>query len=239
MDVQLAGTADSGGQGSTHGDATRLTGGRTPVMVTNQMRPDRASVFRIAEVLRAGGVVCLPTDTVYGVSMAVLPGTTPQPLFEVKQRDPQKAIPLLVGASGSLEAFALDVPEYGRRLSRAFWPGALTLVVRASSGIPEAYRAADGTVALRAPASPLCLALVEELGCPLATSSANTQHKPAPCGISSLERRIMDHVDLVVDGGVSPLGSASSIVSCLDVRPRVLRDGAIPQTSLLEVCSDD
>ncbi len=194
-----------------------------------------AAVEEAASVLRAGGVVVLPTDTVYGVSQAVAanPGGVAR-LFAIKRRDPAKTVPWLVAAPEDLGRYGARVPAFAFRLAEALWPGGLTLVVPASAEVPAAYRAADGTVALRMPASSFVRAVARVAGSPLAATSANTSGRPAPTSFEGLEGRIVAEADLVVDGGATPDAQASTVVSCLGARPSLLRTGAVSEVAIRE-----
>ena len=188
-----------------------------------------------AKALAAGASVVIPTDTVYGIAVAVGPAASPQAIFDIKQRDAGKAIPLLVADPADLDRYGLDVPAYAHALAAAFWPGALTLVVRASDAIPPAFRAADGTVALRCPNDQRVRELIRRVGAPLATSSANTSEQPAPASIQQLEPRIAQAVAVVVDGGPCTVGIPSTGVTCTAAAPLVWREGAIPTQEILAV----
>ena len=143
--------------------------------------PAPAHVARIAQALSGDGVVALPTDTVYGLAQAV--ATNRQGLeriFSIKRRDHAKAVAWLVAGADALDIYGRDVPAWARDLAARFWPGGLTLVVAASDEVPAALRGADGTIALRMPDAPVVRSVARTLGCPLATTSANTSGMAAP-----------------------------------------------------------
>lgn len=189
------------------------------------------------EVLRAGGLALLPTETVYGVGVSVAAfdteGAEPGPetgygrIFTLKQRARTQTVPWLVDGPQALERFGVDVSVQVRMLAEAFWPGALTLIVPASSKVPAFMRAADGTVALRASASPVVQALIRELGSPLAVTSANTHGMPAPASFADVETRILDGVDVAIDAGQTTCCDASTIVAIREGEPVILREGAL------------
>lgn len=137
------------------------------------------SLVEAAACLSRGEAVVLPTDTVYGVGVAVEATSGPQRLFEAKQRPADKPVAWLVASADDLERYGAGVPAYARQLAEAFWPGALTLVVRASAAVPRAFQSQAGTIGLRMPASPDALALIQAVGCPLAVTSANCSGAPA------------------------------------------------------------
>lgn len=190
-------------------------------------------IARTVEVVQSGAVVIFPTDTVYGAGVAARTGFAPQALFELKGRDPDKAIPLLVADASALERYGEELPAFAFKLACEHWPGALTLIVRASALVPLAFVAQNGSVALRVPAHPIARALLVALGSPLATTSANRQGDEPATSFASLDPRLVSAVGLVVDGGPTPGVASSTIVSCLDDKPRVLREGAISPALLL------
>ena len=121
-----------------------------------------------------------PTDTVYGLGVAVEAARSPQALFDIKRRDRGKPVAWLVGDASDLERYGREVPDAACALARAHWPGPLTLVVKASQAVPPAFRSAEGTIGLRMPDSETALALVRAAGGPVATTSANLSGGPAP-----------------------------------------------------------
>lgn len=202
----------------------------------DQESPSADVVNAAATVLRDGGVVVFPTETVYGLSARASAGCSgAHELFEIKRRDRRKAIPWLVEDISALDKYGRDVPDYAYTLAEKYWPGALTIVVPASDEVPEDFRAHDGTIALRAPDSPLVRALIKATGSPLATTSANTHTLPAPTNFQEMEDRIIAAADICLDGGETKYHKASTVISCIGPRPLVWRDSAIPVEEIMEV----
>ena len=171
---------------------------------------------------------------------APAPATGYGRIFTLKRRDVRQTVPWLVAGERDLDAFGVDVPEGVHVLARAFWPGALTLIVKASDRVPRFMRAADGTVALRASASPVVQALVRACGSPLAVTSANTHGAPAPASFAQVEARILAGVDAAIDAGETVCHDASTIVSLLDGELDIIRQGALSAAdieSALASCS--
>lgn len=204
------------------------------VLRVSQTDPSRAVVDEVVATLAFGGVVVVPTDSVYGIGCAALAGNPAyERIFAIKHRDRSQTLPWLVADTSDLTRYGADVPDYALALAVHYWPGALTLVVRASDEVPEEYRAADGTIALRCPNSKLVRELARKAGAPLATTSANTHGATAATSGSAVEPRIVEEADLTLDAGPSPLALASTIVDCTGGRPVVLREGAIPAGELI------
>ena len=197
------------------------------VLAVDAANPQPHIIDQAAAALLSGAAVVFPTDTVYGVGLAALPTASPQTLYDIKQRDTNKAIPWLVSSAQALDLYATDVPQYARRLAAQFWPGALTLIVKASSAVPQAFLAQNHTIALRAPDSPVALALIVRMGVPLATSSANRQGQEPAVGFTDIDPILAARVGLGLNGGICAIKSASTIVSCVGDTPRILRPGAL------------
>ena len=205
------------------------------ILVVSQDRPAEDVLCEAERVLASGGVVVMPTDSVYGIGCAATKGNPAHGrIFEIKQRDRAQTLPWLISNGEDLGRFATDVVEPVRRLADSLWPGALTLVVRASAEVPSEYVAPDGTVAVRVPDSTLVRELARRVG-PLATTSANTHGRQAATSGSSVEGRIAEAADLVLDAGPAPLAQASTIVACTGRDIRILREGAIGAARIHEV----
>lgn len=188
-----------------------------------------------AAALVSGMVLVMPTDSVYGIGCAAFEGNPAhERIFQIKRRPREQTLPLLVADPGDLDRLGRDVPVWAGELAARFWPGALTLVVRASDAVPEEYRASDGTIALRCPDSGLVRKIARVIDMPLAVTSANTHGNSAPAKSGRLEVRIVDEADLTLDAGPTQLGVASTIVSCLGDVPVILREGAIAPGDLLQ-----
>lgn len=207
------------------------------VICVDQNHPSPDVVERVARALREGGVIVLPTDSVYGICCAAAPENPGHTrIFDIKHRDRSQTLPWFIADASELAIYGRDVPAWALRLAEAHWPGALTLVVRASDAVPVEYaqQTPDGpTIALRVPDSALCRAVVRALGCPLAQTSANTHGAPSATTGHGIEPAIVEAANLVLDSGAAPVGVASTIVDATGVEPRVLREGAITASEVL------
>lgn len=204
----------------------------------DQVSPRKDVLDTAARVLRDGGVVVMPTDSVYGIGCAATANNPAhERIFAIKRRDRAQTLPWLIADVDDLRAYGRNVPTWMLALARELWPGALTLVVEASDAVPPDYRSGDGTIALRVPDSNLVRALVRTVG-PLATTSANTHGMAPATSGEGVERRVADLADLTLDAGPAPLAVASTIVGVFDGAPRVLRVGALPVERIREVVAD-
>lgn len=207
------------------------------VLRASQEHPDEQTVALVARTLAGGGVVVLPTDSVYGICCAAAEGNPAhERIFAAKRRDRAQTLPWFVADASDLTRYGRDVPAWAQRLAERHWPGVLTLVVRASGEVPPEYAQptpSGPTIALRVPASELDRAVVRALGMPLAQTSANTHGAPSATSGSSVEPGIVEAADLVLDAGPAPVGVASTIVDATGPAPRVLREGALSTAEVL------
>ena len=190
-----------------------------------------------ATVLRDGGVVVFPTETVYGIGASATSCFGPHEIVDIKARPLNKPLPWLVENEDALDRYGVDVPEYAHRLAARFWPGALTLVVKASDIVGKDFRDERGTVALRSPDHEVVQELIRAAGCAIITTSANTAGEPAPGKFEEIEERIIAAADLTLDGGETRHGVPSTIIDCTGPEPVILREGAIDTEHALAVAA--
>ena len=174
------------------------------------------------EALKAGRAVVFPTDTVCGLGVAVRYAESPREIFELKRRPAGKPVAWLVGGLDDLDRFGTDVSPQARELAERGWPGALTVIVKASEAVPPAVRSQQGTIGLRMPASETALALIREAG-PLATSSANRSADEPPRLIEDVDPGILSEVAAVVRASEAGSGTASTVIDATVPDPVVLR----------------
>ncbi len=199
---------------------------------------ERGAVDRAAALLRSGGLVAFPTETVYGVGAD---GFTPRAvaeIFRIKGRPADKPIILHLAGPEMLEGVARDIPPVARALMSAFWPGPLTLVLQRAPGVPDAVTGGGDTVAVRCPAHPVALELIGAVGRAVAATSANRSGRPSPLRAEEVLAELGGEIDAVLDGGPAGSGVESTIVD-LTVRPAaILRPGGVAAESLREYLPD-
>jgi len=184
------------------------------------------AVTAAAGAVRRGELVVIPTDTVYGIAADAFSHEAVQRLLDAKGRGRDMPPPVLVSAATTLDALAEGVPTWARTLVEAFWPGPLTLVCRQQASLVWDLGETRGTVAVRMPDDEVALAVLERTG-PLAVSSANITGRPAATDADAAQEMLGDAVAVVVDGGTSPGGEASTIIDVTVPEGRVLRLGAL------------
>lgn len=193
------------------------------------------NITEAVALLRSGGVIALPTDTVYGIAASLDHPTAIERLFEIKGRELTKAIPLLVSNSLTLDELAEAPDERVQRLVRWLWPGALTVVVRASSRVPNGIRRGLPTVGVRMPNHASMLEVIERAGGVLAVTSANVSGEREALSAAQVRERLGDLIDGVVDGGPSPGNQPSTVVDFTADCVRILREGALSSDAIFSI----
>ena len=195
---------------------------------------DAAAVFLAAERMRDGGVVGMPTETVYGLAARARQQAEVARVFAIKGRPADHPVIVHVADASALQEWGMQVPAYATSLAQALWPGPLTLVVPAADDVPRFLTGGQDTVGLRCPAHPVALALIDAVG-PVAAPSANRFGQVSPTRASDVLADIGDLLgpqDVVLDGGDCPVGVESTILDCTGEAPRVLRWGAVELSDL-------
>jgi len=188
---------------------------------------ERESALEAAALaVRRGGLVVLPTDTVYGIAADAFDADAVRDLLAAKGRGRDMPPPVLISSATTADALALALPGYARALMERFWPGPLTLVGKQQPSLQWDLGDTRGTVAIRMPDHPLALELLERTG-PLAVTSANVTGQPAATDAEQAEEMLGEHVSVVLDAGASTGGEASTIIDVTGVQGRVLRRGAL------------
>ncbi|MFO0844528.1 MAG: L-threonylcarbamoyladenylate synthase [Gemmataceae bacterium] len=179
----------------------------TPVLDVRSPEGLREGVARAAEVLRGGGLVAFPTETVYGLGANARKATAVRRIFRAKGRPPTNPVIVHVAEAEQARRLAADWPALADRLAERFWPGPLTLVVPRRPEVPDNVTAGGPTVAIRVPAHPAALALLREAGLPIAAPSANRSNRLSPTRAEHVLRGLDGRIDLLLDGGPVPGGS--------------------------------
>jgi len=189
-------------------------------------------------ILKRGGIVAFPTDTVYGLGACASNQQAVERVYTIKERPQNMALPLLLADTSQISGIADTVPEVAWLLVRHFLPGALTLVLPKANSLPDIVTGGGITVAIRIPAHPIPVALAEGLGTPIVGTSANLSGKPSALTADEVYAQFGDSIDLVIDGGRCPGGRESTIVDVTGETPVILREGAIARKELKQVCGN-
>jgi L-threonylcarbamoyladenylate synthase len=188
---------------------------------------------RAVGVLKNGGVVAIPTDTLFGLAADVFNTAAVDRIFEIKDRPEGLALPVLVSGWEQVQRIAENLPSQASVLADRFWPGALTLVVRKALGLPDRLTAGGPTVAVRMPDHPAPIQLIGGLGSPITGTSANISGSADLLTLAELTRELEGRVDFILTDGPKPQGTASTVIDITSGQPKLLREGAIPFEQVL------
>ncbi len=183
------------------------------------------TIPRALEILKRGGLVAFPTDTVYGVGTLAFDGNAVESIYVAKDRPMEKAIPILIGHALDLEKVGSNIPETARKLAARFWPGPLTILVPKRADLPESV-SATSTVGVRVPDHALARALLRAAG-PMAVTSANISGAQSPVTAQEVYEQLGSRIPLIIDGGKTPGGVPSTLVDCTSSDLKILREGPI------------
>ena len=189
---------------------------------------------KAAEILLEGGLVAVPTETVYGLAGNGLNPDAVAEIYEVKGRPAKKPISLLVSGMEDAKKFCIDIPEKAYVLAEKFWPGPLTMILKKSSAVPAIVTAGGDTVGVRCPDHPDTLEIIRKAGVPLAAPSANISGEPSPKNAEAVLRYFDGKIECVVDGGQCSVGIESTIVDMTVWPPKILRQGGLPAEEIFK-----
>jgi L-threonylcarbamoyladenylate synthase len=188
---------------------------------------DAEAIRQAAEIIRQGGIVAFPTETVYGLGADAYHPLAVARIFEVKKRPSFDPLIVHIASPAHLRKLVKDIPSSAKKLTEKLWPGPLTVVLFKEEHIPDIVTAGLPTIAVRMPDHPMALSLIKESNCPIAAPSANPFGYLSPTTAEHVREQLGDRVDLILDGGPCPVGVESTIVSFLEDKPRLLRPGGV------------
>lgn len=177
------------------------------------------------DILKDGGLVAFPTDTVYGVGALVFDGKAIESIYTAKNRPIEKAIPVLIADADDMDKVGMDIPDIARRIAARFFPGPLTCIIPKQPTLPSAV-SATATVGVRAPDHEVARSLLRAAG-PMAVTSANISGQPSPSTAEEVFAQLNGRIPLIIDGGKTPGGVPSTVVDCASDEIKILREGPI------------
>jgi L-threonylcarbamoyladenylate synthase len=214
-----------------HGMTTEIISTHTPELFQKAVR-------RAVELLRAGEVVALPTETVYGLAANALDEKAVAKIFQIKGRPANNPIIVHVASVAMAKRCVKNWPELAGKLSKSFWPGPLTIVLPSAEIIPDNVTAGGATVGVRWPGHPFIQAVIRECDFPLAAPSANLSNRISPTNAEHVRAQLAGKISLIVDGGQSQVGIESTVLDLTVAPPQILRPGMIHAESLAAVCGE-
>jgi L-threonylcarbamoyladenylate synthase len=197
-------------------------------VVIDAHQPERTLLEEAATVIRAGGIVAVPTDTLYGLAADPFSDAAVEKVFAVKGRSSERALPLIAADIEQIDSWLSPVPAAGRRLAEAYWPGPLTLLVARPAALAAAVTGGRERVGVRVPAHAVARELCRACGRPLTATSANPSGAPASADPDVVARTIGEGIGLLLDAGLTSGGPPSTIVDVSGREVRLVRPGAIP-----------
>ena len=201
------------------------------------LSPDNPNNRSVASILlREGGIIAFPTDTVYGLGASVFNHAAVSMIFVIKNRSRDQGLPVLIASESQLPELASEVPDSAYALAERFWPGGLTLVVPRRPEVPALVAGYGDTIAVRLPDHPCPQTLVQALGKPITGTSANRHNGPEPSSAAEVQRQLGNRLSMILDGGESPVPVPSTIVDTTQHPPKVVRIGGISLEQMREVC---
>ncbi len=197
------------------------------ILKVDSEHPDKLTLVAAAQAIMRGGVIAFPTDTLYGLGCSLFDTLAVEVVGRLKRRAPNHAFISLIPEPSQADGLALTVSPVARRLIKNCWPGPLSLIFVAAEIVPASVRGAGGTIALRCPADPLSHALLQRVGGPVVSSSANLSGQPPAETAEDVVGYFGNQLDLVLDGGPRRGGVPSTLVDVTGPRPKLLRQGAL------------
>ena len=199
---------------------------------TRVLSADRAAIAQAAEVIRAGGLVAFPTETVYGLGADALAAAAVGRIFEAKERPRGNPIIVHIADVDALGGVAAHVPEPARAVGARFWPGPVTIVLPRAAVVPLETTGGLETVAVRVPAHPVARELIAAAGRPIAAPSANRSGRPSPTRAEHVRQDLEGRIDLILDAGPTPVGVESTVLDLTTDPPTLLRPGGVTLEAL-------
>lgn len=192
-------------------------------------------IEKAAEIVKKGGVVAFPTDTVYGLGANPFIKEAVDRIYAIKQRPRHLPLPVLLADESRIDEVVASVPGIALLFMKRFWPGALTIVLPKAASFPGSVIAGENTVAVRIPHHEVTLALIRKAGVPIIGTSANLSSKPSALTAKEVEEQLGSAVDVIVDGGRCPGGVESTVVDLTGQSPVILRQGAVTEEEITRV----
>ncbi len=207
----------------------------TIIIKVDELNLKQEELREAAGILREGGLVAFPTETVYGLGANALDTQAAQKIYEAKGRPSDNPLIVHISEVSDMEVLARDIPEKAYQLANIFWPGPLTIILKKRDCVPYGTTGGLDTVAIRLPANPIARGLIAESGVYVAAPSANLSGKPSPTKAEHVIKDMSGKIDMIIDGGMATLGLESTIIDLSGSKPVILRPGCITKIMLENV----
>lgn len=200
--------------------------------------PDDEKLKKAGSILKNGGLVAIPTETVYGLAANALDGEAVKKIYQAKGRPSDNPLIVHISDLSQWKELVRDIPEKAMKLAEKFWPGPLTIILSKSELVPDEVSGKLDTVAVRMPSNEIARAIIEKAGVPLAAPSANTSGKPSPTNAKYVHFDLDGKIDMIVDGGDCDVGVESTVITLATDTPKLLRPGAVTPEMLESVLGE-
>ncbi|MDD4878653.1 MAG: L-threonylcarbamoyladenylate synthase [Candidatus Nanoarchaeia archaeon] len=211
----------------------------TIILKIRKDNPEKVLVKQAALIIKEGGLVAFPTETVYGLGADAFNSKAVEKIFEAKERPASKALIAHIADKKDVYKLSREVPKEAEMLMNKFWPGPLTIILKKSKIVPDAATAGLDTIAIRMPAHNVALALIREAKTPIAAPSANISGMPSPTDAEQVIEYMMGKIDVIIDSGDTDIGVASTVLDMTVNPPLILRQGALSKEEIEMVLKDN
>lgn len=201
-------------------------------MKNNLEQINNTEIMKAAQIIKSGGIVVFPTETVYGIGADALNEEAIKKLYKIKERNFNKKTSLLVSSIDMLKQVTQNISDIEYKLIKEFFPGPLTLILNKKDIVPNLLTNNEEIVGFRMPANRIALELIENVGRPIATSSANLPGEPSGINLEDIRNVFHENVDFYIDGGKSKIGIPSTLVQVIDGTPHIIRKGIITEEQI-------
>ena len=208
---------------------------KTVILEIDKDNIDKDKIRYAAQVLKSGGLVAFPTETVYGLGANALDEKAVRKIFKAKGRPSDNPLIVHIAGISWVDRLAREVPCSAKALMESFWPGPLTIVMAKSGAVPDVVTAGLDTVAVRMPSHPVALELISQAGIPVAAPSANISGKPSPSAARHVVDDLSGKVDIIIDSGCTDVGLESTVLNLTADPPEILRPGSVTAQQLEKV----
>jgi tRNA threonylcarbamoyl adenosine modification protein (Sua5/YciO/YrdC/YwlC family) len=205
------------------------------ILKVNINHPEKEIIEEAVRIIKEGGLVAFPTETVYGLGVDALNEKGVRKIFEIKGRPLDKPLSIFISGKEELGQYVQEIPKITQLLIEKFWPGPLTLIFKASSLIPEIVKGRGSTIGVRMPNCKVAFDLVRASGVPLACPSANLSGRPSPTKAEEVIKELGEKIDLLLDGGETRIGVESTVLDLTTSPPSILREGALKREEIKEI----
>lgn len=212
-----------------------ITGTIDAVLKLRLVSPEESVLTAAADVIRAGGVLVYPTETLYGIGADALNPSAIAKVIAAKKRNESKPILILAHSIPMVRTLVAEIQHSAYSFMEGFWPGPLTIVFKAARNIPAEITQGSGTIGIRIPSSKFCIELLKRCGCPLTSTSANISGEPVHRTIEEIHRALTAGIDLYIDAGSLPESKPSTVISVVNHPPKLIREGVISFETLQTV----